>query len=134
MGFPLSEEQRQVVDDRGGELLVSAAAGSGKTRVLVERLLDRISNEGLDLTDFLVITYTKAAAAELRDRIAQELSKRLALEPGNRHLRRQSALVYRASISTIHSFCSRLLRENGHLLDLNPDFRSEEHTSELQSH
>lgn len=123
MGFPLSEEQRQVVDDRGGELLVSAAAGSGKTRVLVERLLDRISNEGLDLTDFLVITYTKAAAAELRDRIAQELSKRLALEPGNRHLRRQSALVYRASISTIHSFCSRLLRENGHLLDLNPDFR-----------
>ena len=78
MGFPLSEEQRQVVDDRGGELLVSAAAGSGKTRVLVERLLDRISNEGLDLTDFLVITYTKAAAAELRERIAQELSKRLA--------------------------------------------------------
>ena len=76
MGFPLSEEQRQVVDDRGGELLVSAAAGSGKTRVLVERLLDRVSNEGLDLTDFLVITYTKAAAAELRDRIAQELSKR----------------------------------------------------------
>ena len=60
MGFPLSEEQRQVVDDRGGELLVSAAAGSGKTRVLVERLLDRISNEGLDLTDFLVIKIGRA--------------------------------------------------------------------------
>jgi len=123
MGFPLSEEQRRVVDDRGGQLLVSAAAGSGKTRVLVERLLDRVSNEGLDLTDFLVITYTKAAAAELRGRIAQELSARLAENPNDRHLRRQSALVYQARISTIHSFCAALLRENGHLLDLNPDFR-----------
>ena len=123
MGFPLSEEQRQVVDDRGGQLLVSAAAGSGKTRVLVERLLDRVAGEGLDLTDFLVITYTKAAAAELRGRIAQELAERLAQAPNDRHLRRQSALVYRAQISTIHAFCAGLLRENGHLLDLNPDFR-----------
>ena len=110
MAFPLTDEQKKIVDDRGGELLVSAAAGSGKTRVLVERLLDRVTREGLDLDRFLVITYTKAAAAELRTRIAQELSSRLAENPGDRHLRRQSTLVYRAQISTIHSFCSALLR------------------------
>ena len=94
MAFPLTEEQRKIVDDRGGELLVSAAAGSGKTRVLVERLLDRVTGEGLDITQFLVITYTKAAAAELRGRIAQELSQRLAQNPNDRHLRRQTTLVY----------------------------------------
>ena len=123
MAFPLTDEQKKIVDDRGGELLVSAAAGSGKTRVLMERLLDRVTREGLDLDRFLVITYTKAAAAELRTRIAQELSSRLAEDPGDRHLRRQSTLVYRAQISTIHSFCSALLREEGHRLDLDPDFR-----------
>ena len=123
MPFPLTEEQRRIVDDRGGELLVSAAAGSGKTRVLVERLLDRVTGEGLDIDRFLVITYTKAAAAELRSRIAQELSDRLALHPGDRHLRRQTTLVYRTQISTIHAFCAALLRESGSQLDLDPDFR-----------
>ncbi len=123
MAFPLTEEQRKIVADRGGELLVSAAAGSGKTRVLVERLLDRVDGGGMDIDRFLVITYTKAAAAELRTRIAQELARRLAERPQNRHLRRQTTLVYRAQISTIHSFCSVLLRESGHLLDLDPDFR-----------
>ena len=123
MPFPLTEEQQKIVDDRGGELLVSAAAGSGKTRVLVERLLSRVEGEGLDIDRFLVITYTKAAAAELRARIAQELSDRIASRPGDRHLRRQAALVYKAQISTIHAFCAALLRESGHLLDLDPDFR-----------
>ena len=123
MAFPLTLEQRKIVEDRGGELLVSAAAGSGKTRVLVERLLTRIAEEGMDIDRFLVITYTKAAAAELKGRIAQDLSARLAEEPWNRHLRRQSTLVYQAQISTIHAFCAALLRENGHLLDLDPDFR-----------
>ena len=123
MAFPLTPEQRNIVDDRGGELLVSAAAGSGKTRVLVERLLDRVTGEGLDIDRFLVITYTKAAASELRERIARELTERLAQTPTDRHLRRQTTLVYQAQISTIHSFCSALLRENGYLLDLDPDFR-----------
>lgn len=123
MAFPLTEEQRNIVNDRGGELLVSAAAGSGKTRVLVERLLDRVISESLDIDCFLVITYTKAAAAELRTRIAMELAARLAERPNDRHLRRQSALVYKAQISTIHSFCSTLLRESGHLIGLDPDFR-----------
>lgn len=123
MAFPLTEEQQKIVDDRGGELLVSAAAGSGKTRVLVERLLDRVDREGLDIDRFLVITYTKAAAAELRSRVAQELATRLAQRPGDRRLRRQATLVYKAQISTIHSFCAALLRENGHQLDLDPDTR-----------
>ena len=78
MAFSLTSEQQAAVDNRGGGLLVSAAAGSGKTRVLVERLLARVEGEGLDIDRFLVITYTKAAAAELRGRIVEELSARLA--------------------------------------------------------
>ena len=123
MPFPLTKEQREIVEDRGGELLVSAAAGSGKTRVLVERLLERVTQDGTDIDRFLVITYTKAAAGELRTRIAQELSERLAQQPQNRHLRNQTTLVYQAQISTIHSFCSLLLRECGHQLELDSDFR-----------
>ena len=102
---------------------MSAAAGSGKTRVLVERLLDQVTGEGADIDDFLVITYTRAAAAELRARIAQELSDRLAERPNDRHLRRQTTLVYKAQISTVHAFCAALLRESGHQIGLDPDFR-----------
>jgi len=122
MPFPLTDEQRQAVENRGGAILVSAAAGSGKTRVLVERLLDRVSR-GADIDRFLIITYTKAAAAELRGRIAKELNERLADRPGDRHLRRQTTLLYRAQISTVHSYCAQLLRENAAQLDLDPDFR-----------
>ena len=122
MPFPLTDEQRQAVENRGGAILVSAAAGSGKTRVLVERLLDRVSR-GVDIDRFLVITYTKAAAAELRGRIAQELNERLAQQPKNRHLYRQTTLLYRAQISTIHAFCGKLLREHAAVLDIDPDFR-----------
>ena len=123
MAFSLTSEQQATVDNRGGGLLVSAAAGSGKTRVLVERLLARVEGEGLDIDRFLVITYTKAAAAELRGRIVEELSARLAERPTDAHLRRQATLVYKAQISTVHAFCAQLLRECGHLLELDPDFR-----------
>ena len=123
MAFALTEEQSRAVHDRGGGLLVSAAAGSGKTRVLVERLLDQVTGEGADIDDFLVITYTRAAAAELRARISQELSDRLAERPNDRHLRRQTTLVYKAQISTVHAFCAALLRESGHQIGLDPDFR-----------
>ena len=123
MPFPLTSQQQLVVDNRGGGLLVSAAAGSGKTRVLVERLLDRVEREGLDVDRFLVITYTKAAAAELRARVVEELGQRMALHPEDRRLRRQATLIYKAQISTIHAFCAQLLREQGHLLDIEPDFR-----------
>ena len=123
MAFQLTEQQAAVVHNRGGALLVSAAAGSGKTRVLVERLLGRVEDEGVDIDRFLVITYTKAAAAELRSRIVEELSQRLSRNPADRHLRRQQTLVYKAQISTVHAFCAQLLRECGHMLDVNPDFR-----------
>ena len=118
-------EQTAAIETRGGPLLVSAAAGSGKTKVLVNRLLSFITDENkpCDIGDFLVITYTRAAAAELRSKIRDEIAQRLLLNPNSRHLRRQSSLVYSAQIGTIHSFCAELLRENAHLADISPDFR-----------
>ncbi len=108
-----------------GSILVSAAAGSGKTKVLVERLLGYVTDENdyCDITEFLIITYTRAAANELRSKILEEISKHLAQEPDNKHLRRQAALCYEAQIGTIHGFCTSILRENAHLLDISPDFR-----------
>ena len=123
MAFPLTEEQRRVVEERGGEILVSAAAGSGKTRVLVERLLERVVEEKIDIDRFLVITFTRAAAAELRGRVVEELNRRLAEQPADRWLRRQATLIYKAPISTIHALCGELLREFGHRIALDPDFR-----------
>ena len=126
----LTPQQRAVVENRGGSLLVSAAAGSGKTKVLVDRLFRYVTEEHCNLDDFLVITYTKASAAELRGKIALELSKRMAENPADQHLKRQLLRVYRADIKTVDAFCTALLRENAHLLlregdrySLTPDFR-----------
>ena len=127
--MPLTPQQETAVYNRGGSLLVSAAAGSGKTKVLVERLFSYMEQEGCQVDDFLIITYTKAAAAELRGKIAAELSKRVAEHPDNAHLRRQLFRVYQADIKTVDAFCAGLLRENVHLLppveehSLTPDFR-----------
>ena len=124
-------EQEAAVKQRGGALLVSAAAGSGKTRVLVERLIDRIG-EGDDVNEFLVITYTRAAATELRERIYEEIMDRLAENPENRRLRRQSILCRSAAIGTIHSLCADILRENAHSAKLAPDFRvADENESDI---
>ena len=122
MAVELTREQRAAAEDRGGDLLVSAAAGSGKTRVLVERLMGYVER-GEDIDRFLVITFTNAAANQLRDRIAAAIHARLAGRPGDRHLRRSAALVYKAPICTIDAFCLDLLRQWGHLADLDPDFR-----------
>ncbi len=121
----LTQAQQAVVDNRGGALLVSAAAGSGKTKVLVDRLLSRICDpeSPCNIDDFLVITYTNAAAAELRLKIAQALNKRLAEEPENKHLQRQMSRIYMAEISTVHAFCSGLIRTYAHVLDIPGDFR-----------
>lgn len=121
----LTDEQKSAVDRRASSVLVSAAAGSGKTRVLTERLMAYVTDaeNPADIDSFLVITYTRAAAAELRARILSELSRRSGLEPENRRLRRQSALCYNAHIGTIHSFCTTVIRENCHRLSLGPDFR-----------
>lgn len=121
----LTKAQQAVVENRGGALLVSAAAGSGKTKVLVDRLLSKICDKErpCDIDDFLVITYTNAAAAELRLKIAQALSSRLAEEPENRHLQRQMNRIYLAEISTVHAFCANLIRSYAHILDIPGDFR-----------
>ncbi len=119
----LTLQQRAVVDNRGGTLLVSAAAGSGKTKVLVDRVMGMLQNEGRNLNEFLIITFTNAAAAELKGKIAAALSAALAKDPGNRHLSRQRSLLYLAQISTVHAFCGNLLRQYGYLLNVSPDFK-----------
>ncbi len=119
--FQLTPAQREAVETRGCPILVSAAAGSGKTRVLTERLIARV-REGEDITRFLVITFTRAAAAELRGRILAELNALSGAHPGDRRLRRQSALLYRASIGTIDSFCASVVREHAHILGISPGF------------
>ena len=125
MAEKLTPQQRLAVENRGGKLLVSAAAGSGKTKVLVDRLMKYIMDpvSPCNIDDFLMITYTKAAAAELRGKIAAKLSEHLALDPDNRHLQRQMQRLYLAKISTVHSFCTDLLRQHANRLDLAPDFR-----------
>jgi len=125
-----TREQQAAIDHRGGSLLVSAAAGSGKTKVLVERLLSHI-NDGHNIDEFLVITYTRSAAYELRERIHEELLSRLAESPGNVRLRRQVLLCRGASIDTIHTFCSDILRESAHLVKLPPDFRVADESESL---
>ena len=122
--FAPTKDQQRAIDARGSALLISAAAGSGKTKVLTERLMSYITGEDPKSIDsFLVITFTRAAAGELRSRIMQELSERMAQEPHNASLRRQYALLPRAQISTIHGFCSALIRENCLPLELPPDFK-----------
>ena len=125
----LTPQQSTAVNDRGGALLVSAAAGSGKTKVLVERLFAYMAQEHCHVDDFLIITYTKAAASELRGKIAEELSRRVGQHPEDAHLRRQLFRVYQADIKTVDAFCGAMLRQNVHLLpavegrSLTPDFR-----------
>ena len=118
-------EQRAAIDTRGSTVLVSAAAGSGKTRVLTERLMAYLTDaeHPVDIDHFLVITYTRAAAAELRSRILDGIYARIASDPENRRLRRQVALCARAEIGTIHSFCADFLRANCAALALAPDFQ-----------
>ncbi len=130
MAEKLTNEQQAAVDSRERSLLVSAAAGSGKTKVLVERLFSYVEREGANLDDFLIITYTRAAASELRGKIAKAINERMERDPGNYHLRQQMLRVYRADIKTVDAFCTSLLRENCHLLGedarghaLRPDFR-----------
>ena len=125
MAEKLTKQQQMAVDNRGGNLLVSAAAGSGKTKVLVDRLLSYITDpvSPANIDDFLIITFTKAAASELRGKIAAKLSERLAQSPENRHLQSQLQKLYLAKISTVHSFCSDILREYAFRLDIAADFR-----------
>ncbi len=123
-------QQEMAVKNRGGKLLVSAAAGSGKTKVLVDRLLDYMTApaDPANIDEFLIITYTKAAASELRGKIAAKLTERIAEDPDNRHLQRQLQRLYLAKISTVHAFCTDILREYAWQLELPGDFRVAEET------
>jgi superfamily I DNA/RNA helicase len=120
MAIQFTEKQTRVLEARDHNILVSAAAGSGKTAVLVERIVRMIS-EGerpLDIDRLLVVTFTRAAAAQMRERIARAVSDRLREDPSNAHLRRQETLIHNAQITTIDSFCSYLLRNNFSEIDL----------------
>ena len=116
--------QQSAIFGRAKKLLVSAAAGSGKTAVLVERVFARLDDPKApaDITDFLIVTFTNAAAAEMRTRIARELSARAAANPSDAHLRRQSLTLYKAKICTIDSYGMDLLRRNFQKAGVAPDF------------
>ena len=125
MSIQWSEKQQAVIDARGCSVLVSAAAGSGKTAVLVERLIRLLTDEKhpVDIERLLVVTFTNAAAAEMRERIGRGLDQKLLEEPDHTAWIRQKLLLPCAQISTIHSLCLKTIREHFEVLDLDPSFR-----------
>ena len=125
MSVKWTEEQQKVIDLRDRNILVSAAAGSGKTAVLVERIISRITDENdpADVDRLLVVTYTEAAAAEMKERIGAAIEKKLEEQPGNVNLEQQSTLIHNASIMTIHSFCLSVIRDHFHVIGIDPAFR-----------
>ena len=120
-----TESQQQAIELRDKNILGSAAAGSGKTAVLVERIIRMISegDRPADIDRLLVVTFTGAAAGEMRERITAAISEKLASEPENEHLQRQSALIHNAQITTIHSFCLFVIRNHFQEIGLDPAFR-----------
>ena len=125
MSVKWTEEQEKVIQLRNRSLLVSAAAGSGKTAVLVQRIISMVMDEmhPLDIDRLLVVTFTNAAAAEMRERVGAAIEAALEKDPYNQHLQRQLTLVHNAQITTIDSFCIRILRDHFHKIDLEPGFR-----------
>lgn len=125
MGVSWTTEQQKVIDLRNRNILVSAAAGSGKTAVLVERIVKIITdkNHPVDIDHLLIVTFTNAAAAEMRERIGNAIEKALDEQPGNEHLLRQLTLIHNAQITTIDSFCLYVVCNHFHEIDLEPNFR-----------
>ena len=120
-------DQQKAIDTRNPQILVSAAAGSGKTAVLVQRILSLLKT-GVDIDSLLVVTFTEAAAAEMKERIADALASLLEDDPDNENYLRQAARLPASAISTIHAFCLRLAKDNFHLIDLDPGFRIGDNT------
>ena len=112
MGVTFTKEQQQVIDLRNRNILVSAAAGSGKTAVLVERIVTRLTRDEkpLNVDELLIVTFTEAAASEMKERIHSAIEKALEEEPDNVHLQRQATLIHQAQITTIHKFCLSVIR------------------------
>ena len=125
MSVQWTEDQKKVIELRNRNILVSAAAGSGKTAVLVERIIQRLLDERdpLDVDRLLIVTFTEAAAAEMKERIRDAIENALEDTPGNVHLQRQATLIHSARITTIHSFCLSVIREHFHAINLDPGFR-----------
>lgn len=120
-----TEDQKLAIDTRYKNILVSAAAGSGKTAVLVERIIKIITNQDnpVDIDRLLIVTFTNAAAAEMRERIGEAINQKIKENPDSRNLQKQLILLNKASISTLHSFCLNLIKNNFHQLDMEPNFR-----------
>lgn len=125
MSVSWTTEQQQVIDLRDRNILVSAAAGSGKTAVLVERILKRLTDpvRPVDVDHLLVVTFTKAAAAEMKERIRESLEKLMESGETDERILRQATLVHSAQITTIDSFCQSVIRDHFHRIDLDPGFR-----------
>lgn len=125
MGMTWTKEQQQVIDLRNRNILVSAAAGSGKTAVLVERIKELVLDKKhpVDIDHLLVVTFTNAAAAQMKERVAKALEKALQENPSDVRLQQQAALVQNAQITTIDSFCLYVLRNHFHEIGLEPNFR-----------
>lgn len=116
-------EQLQAIESKGSNILVAAAAGSGKTAVLVERIIHKMIDDKIDIDKMLVVTFTNAAAAEMRERILEAIYQKLEQDPSNEHLQKQITLLNKASICTIHSFCLDVIRNHFYEIDLPSNFR-----------
>ena len=125
MGISFTEEQKKVIELRNRNILVAAAAGSGKTAVLVERIIQMITDpvKKIDVDRLLIVTFTSAAANEMRERINAAIIQKLIQEPNDQHLQKQGSLIYNAQITTISSFCLSILRNNFNEIGLDPGFR-----------
>ncbi len=125
MSVKWTAEQQKVIDLRNRNILVSAAAGSGKTAVLVERIIRRLTEDDppTDVDRLLIVTFTEAAAAEMKERIGAAIEKKLVERPGDTRLERQATLIHSAQITTIHSFCLSVIRDHFHVIGIDPGFR-----------
>lgn len=133
-GSQWSDDQWKAIAASGGNMLVAAAAGSGKTAVLVERIIRKVTDpdQGTGVDRMLIATFTKAAASEMRQRIRDALNKELTAKPRDEHLRRQLSLLGQASITTLHSFCLEVIRRHYTMIPLDPGFRiANEHESKM---
>ena len=118
-----TKEQSDAIYKKGSNILVAAAAGSGKTAVLVERIIQKILNDGVDIDKLLVVTFTNAAASEMRERVLEAIYKKLDEEPENENLQKQIILLGKSNICTIHSFCLDVIKNNFFEIDLSANFR-----------
>ena len=127
-----TDEQSDAIYKKGSNILVAAAAGSGKTAVLVERIIQKILTEKVDINRLLVVTFTNAAASEMRERVLEAIYKKLDELPDDEHLKKQIILLGKSSICTIHSFCLEVIRNNFYEIGLSANFRiSSEEENEI---